>query len=86
MSESIYFICAVTSAFCAFLLIRGYRRHPGPVLFWCSLYFVCQTVANVVLVVDIVFLPNVDMSLARRLIMGLGTVTFLMGLIWEAGR
>lgn len=86
MSESIYFICALTSAFCAFLLLRGYRRRPNAVLFWASLYFLCQTATNVLLVIDLVFLPNVDMSMLRRFVTMIGTALFLLGLIWEADR
>ena len=86
MSESIYFICALTSAFCALLLIRGYRRRPSVVLFWSSVYFLCQAATNILLVVDLVFLPNIDMSMFRRFLTMIGTVTFLLGLIWEADR
>lgn len=86
MSESIYFICALTSGFCAFLLIRGYCRRPSAVLFWSSVYFLCQAATNIVLVVDLVLLPTVDMSMFRRFLTMIGTVTFLLGLIWETDR
>jgi hypothetical protein len=37
-------------------------------------------------VIDLVLLPTMDMSMFRRFLTMIGTVTFLLGLIWETDR
>jgi hypothetical protein len=83
MSELIYFICAGASAFCAFLLIRGYFRRRTRLLFWSSVYFCGQTIANLLLVLDLVVFPDVNMALARRVVAVVTTGLFLFALIAE---
>jgi hypothetical protein len=83
MSEIIYFFCAITSAFCAVLLIRGYRLRKSRLLFWSSLYFCGQALTNALLVLDLVVLPEMDMSFMRRLVTFSATTLFLMALIGE---
>lgn len=81
----IYLLCALTSAICALLLYRGFRRSKSRLLLWAGLCFVGLTAENMLIFLDVIVFPDVDMSLPRRLV-GLASVMLLLfGLIWESG-
>jgi len=86
MAEAVYVLCALTSAACAALLLRGYRRSGHRLLFWSGLCFVALFFNNVFLVLDKVIYPGpqLDLSLVRTLCALLGVGTLLYGLIWES--
>ena len=46
----IYLLCVVTSAGCAVLLMRAYRRVRSPVLFWTGLSLILLTLNNLLVV------------------------------------
>ena len=39
MAETVYILCALTSVFCAVLLMRSYRRQRTRLLLWSTLCF-----------------------------------------------
>ena len=83
MSAVIYSLCALTALLCAILLLRAYARTRTRLLFWSGLCFVGLTASNIVLVLDRVVLPLVDLSTAR---LGVGLVALLLliyGLVME---
>lgn len=84
MAEVVYILCGLTSIVCSALLLRQYRLRPGRLLFWSAGCFVCLAISNVLLFVDMVLLPNVDLAALRNGIMLLGIVMLLSALIWEA--
>jgi hypothetical protein len=79
----IYFMCAGTSAACAILLLRGYSRSKVDLLLWSALCFVGLGIANTLLVVDLVFVPQISFFLARNVITLAALCVLLYGLIWE---
>ena len=81
--DAIYIACAATSLLCALLLLRGYRTARSPLLFWASICFFCFTVNNVLLFIDVIVVPQVDLFLARSLAALAGFCALLYGLIWE---
>jgi hypothetical protein len=84
MAGVVYTLCALTALLCANLLLRTYRRSRYQLLLWSGLCFVGLTVNNLMLVVDKLFLPWVDLS-SWRLVPGLlGMLVLLYGLIWHA--
>jgi hypothetical protein len=83
MAQLVYILCGLTSLFCALLLLRQYRYSKSRLLFWSALCFICFTITNVLLFVDIVIFPEVDLSVYRSGISLLGVVMLLFGLIWE---
>ena len=83
MGELVYILCGVTSVGCAVLLLRQYRLTRGKLLFWSAGCFFCFAVTNVLLFVDLVLLPGIDLSLLRSLITLGGIVMLLAVLIWE---
>lgn len=84
MATSVYVLCMVTSAFCAVLLLREYRRTRARLLLWSSLSFVGWAANNAMVFMDLVVLPGVDLSLVRS-VTALAAVSLLLyGLIWDA--
>ena len=84
MAEAVYLLCAVTSAACAFLLIRSYRGNRIRLLFWSAFCFVALAVNNALVFVDLVVVPEIDLFLLRAGVALVGLGGILFALIWEA--
>ena len=83
MAEAVYLLCAGTSLMCAWLLVRGYRRTRVRLLFWTATCFVGLSVNNALLFVDLVMVPDIDLSVWRGLTALASLGLLLFGLIWE---
>jgi hypothetical protein len=84
MAEAVYMLCALTSLFCAVLLIRSFRRQRSRLLLWSSLCFVGLAANNALLVVDLMVVPEVDLSAVRTSVAAAALLLLLIGLIWES--
>ena len=84
MAEWVYALCAITCVVCAVLLLRGYGSSRTRLLFWASLCFLGFAVNNILLFVDLILLPQVDLFFWRTVPALVGVVLFLYGLIWES--
>lgn len=83
MAEAVYVLCALTSALCAALLLRGFLRSRTRLLFWSSLCFMGLALNNVLLFVDLVMVPDLDLALVRTGTAFTALGVLLFGLIWE---
>lgn len=83
MAVAVYVFCALTSLACAALLVRGYLKSRHRLLLWSSLCFVCLAAQNVMLFVDLVIVPEIDLQLWRGAPGLIGLCLFLGALIWE---
>jgi hypothetical protein len=83
MAAVIYSLCALTCIVCAVMLFRSYRLSGGRLIFWSGLCFVGLTISNLLLVLDRLVLPTVDLSTPRLLSAFVGLLLLLYGLIWE---
>lgn len=79
----VYALCAITSAVCAVLLWRVHRRSGAPLLLWSTLSFALWTASSVVLFVDQVLVPMVDLSVYRAGLSAAAVLVLLVGLIWD---
>jgi hypothetical protein len=84
MSVAVYILCAVTSAACAVMLLRGYSRNGVPLLRWSGLCFAGLALNNILLFIDINVVPDIDLSLIRTIPALVGLAFLLYGLIWDA--
>jgi hypothetical protein len=84
MAAFVYILCAVTSVVCAVLLLRAARRTPNRLLFWSGNSFIALALANILLFVDLIMVPNYDLLLLRNIATFCGEAMLLYGLIWEA--
>jgi Family of unknown function (DUF5985) len=76
-------LCFLTSLSCCLLLIRSYRRSKSKVLLWTAACFVLLAIDNLLVVIDMVLLPNVDLSVPRLLANLLAVSTLSIGFILE---
>jgi hypothetical protein len=83
MATLVYVLCALTSAACAVLLLRGYLRGRVRLLLWVGLCFIGLALNNVLLFVDVRMVPAVDLSLWRSLPALAGLLVLIFGLVWE---
>jgi hypothetical protein len=83
MASSVYVLCALTSLACALLLLRGYARRGVRLLLWSGLGFVGFTLGNIMLVLDLVVLPERDLSIYRSAPVLAGLAVLLYGLVWD---
>jgi hypothetical protein len=84
MAETIYVLCALTSAACAVLLARGWKRTRVRLLFWSALCFAGLALNNVLLFVDLVLLPSdFDLAVPRNLTALAAMSVLVVGLVLE---
>jgi hypothetical protein len=79
----VYFLCFLASGCCGFLLVRSYLVNRTKLLLWSAICFVFLALNNFFLVLDLVFLPDVDLSVIRGLLALTAVSTLLYGFIWE---
>ncbi|HYC38398.1 MAG TPA: DUF5985 family protein [Usitatibacter sp.] len=84
MAALIYSLCALTSLVCAVLLLRGFQQSRMHLLLWSGLCFACLTVSNVLLVLDRIVFPDVNLTPARLIAALAGLLLLVFGLIWES--
>jgi len=83
MAEAVYTLCALTSFLCAVLLVQSWRRTRARILLWSSLCFVGLAANNLLLLIDLVFVPDVDLARMRAVTATGALAVLVTGLIWE---
>jgi hypothetical protein len=84
MAIAIYSLCALTALTCTLLLLQAYRRGRYRLLLWSSLCFAGLTLNNILLVIDKIVLPLVDLSILRTFVSLVAMTVLLYGLIWDS--
>jgi hypothetical protein len=80
----VYALCGVASTICALLVLRSWRATRQRLQLFIGASFVGLAVNNVMLIVDLVLLPSVDLALVRSITSLLASAGLLFALIWEA--
>ena len=84
IAESIYLLCGITSLVAAGMLLRHYRQRRTQLLLWSAVAFGGLAVNNVLLFVDLVMVPEADLSLYRTAAGAMAMLALVYGLVWEA--
>lgn len=84
MAGLVYILCGGTCLLCAAMLLRSYAKNHVRLLFWSGLCFLGLMLENFLLYVDVVLVPDVDLSLWRKLPGFVALVLLLFGLIWDS--
>lgn len=84
MEPVVYLLGIVTTLASAVLLLRGYFQGKKRLLLWSGLCFAGLTVSNLLVFIDLVLLPNVDLNLFRLTTAAAAMILLLFGLIWES--
>ena len=83
MAAFVYILCSVTCLLCCALLFKRYRISRAYLLLRSAIAFLCFTVANILLFIDLILVPNVDLTLWRNLVTLAGVLVLLAALISE---
>lgn len=83
MKDVAYILCTLVSLLCAGLLLRGYFHGRHRLLLWSGLCFAGLAIANGLVFLDLVMLPNVDLYPLRLAVTAAAVLTLLTGLLWE---
>lgn len=86
MPQLVYGLCVLTSAICAVLLVRSWRRSRQPLLLWSGCCFSLLAANNLLLFLDRLVLQGIDLGPARVATALLGVGVLLYGFIWEVDR
>ncbi|HEY3917335.1 MAG TPA: DUF5985 family protein [Stellaceae bacterium] len=79
----VYILCFLTSLVAMWLLLRGYWRNGSRLLLWSAIAFIAFAVNNLLLFMDIVLLPNLDLRGIRAITALIGVAILLYAFIWE---
>jgi len=79
----VYVLCFVTSTACAWLLGRSYARTRARLLLWSSASFVFLAGNNLLLVLDVMVFPDVDLRTGRLLFSLTAVAVLIFGFIWD---
>jgi hypothetical protein len=83
MAELTYVLCALASIFCAWLLIRNYLRTRLRLALLACICFAGLALNNILLFVDLVMTPDVDLRIPRALIALVAVGVLVFGLVLE---
>ena len=79
-ASTVYILCLLSSAACAWLLIRSYVRSRTLLLLWSAASFLLLALNNLLVVVDLLVTPSVDMTIAREL----SSLAAVLVLLWTS--
>lgn len=84
MAELVYVLCALTCLVCMLLLAQGYRRSRMRLLAWSTACFAGLFLNNVLVVIDLVLVPEADLEWIRGAVAYVAVAVMAAGLIWES--
>jgi hypothetical protein len=82
MAEAVYIACATTALLCAVLLVRAFLRTRTALLLWSAICFAGLAASNVLVFVDLILVPQIDLSLIRAALSAVSTLALAAGLMW----
>lgn len=82
----VYSLCFLTSSACAWLLGRSFGRTGARLLLWSSLCFGLLAANNLLLIIDLLLVPGVDLRLGRLLLSLAAASVLLFGFVWDLER
>jgi len=83
MATAIYTLNTLTALVCTYLLLRAYARSRYRLLLWSGICFAGLSFNNVLLVLDKLVFPLVDLSVWRTSVALVAMAVLLYGMIWD---
>jgi hypothetical protein len=83
LQSGVYVLCFLTSFGAMLLLLRSYMQNRSRLLLWSALAFVAFALNNLLLLLDIIVLPSVDLRFPRTATAFIGIAVLLYAFIWE---
>ncbi|MGC2298058.1 MAG: DUF5985 family protein [Acidobacteriaceae bacterium] len=83
IAPAVYIFGFLVTLSCGVLLARAYAAGRKRLLLWSAVCFFGLALSNLMVFIDLVLLPNVDLYLVRLLTAAAAMLILLYGLIWE---
>ena len=83
LPELVYILCAITALSCTLLLLRAWLSQRVRLLLWSAVCFLGLTIENVLLFVDMVILPEINLAMLRNAIALAGLLCLVLALILD---
>lgn len=80
---AVYLLCFATSAACAILLARSYRRTGARLLLWSALCFLFLAGNNLAVIVDLLLIPDISLQIPRLVLSVCAVSVLLFGFILD---
>ena len=80
---TVYLLCFATSAACALLLARSYFASRARLLLWSAICFLFLAANNLVVVVDMLMIPEISFRVLRLLLALAAVSVLLFGFVWD---
>ena len=80
---AVYILCFLTSLACGLLLYRNFRRTAARLLMWSALCFLLLAANNLVVIIDLLILPDLDLRLLRIGFSLAAVSVLLFGFVWD---
>jgi len=80
---AVFVLIFVTCVVCLVLLVIAYRRTHMRLLLWSAICFVFLAINSMLIVLDLLLLPNVDLQLYRHIATLAAVSVLLFGFIWD---
>jgi len=80
----VYILCFATCTACAALVARAWFRRRTELLMWTAMSLVFLALNNLLVIADLLILPDLDLSIWRQLAALAAGATLIVGFIWEA--
>lgn len=81
----VYALCLATSAACAWLLARTWRRTGAWLLLWSASCFALLALNNLFVILDLLVIQTVDLGLVRVSLSLAAVAVLLFGFVWNLG-
>ena len=82
-AATVYLLCFIGSALCAYLLVTAFRRSSEKLLLWSAICFCLLAVNNLLVCLDILVLRDLDLTALRSLTSLAAVAVLLYGFVWE---
>ncbi len=83
MAPAVYILGFLVTLACGVLLFRAYSSVGKRLLLWSAICFCGLAISNLLVFVDLVLLPQIDLYPLRLITAAASMLILLYGLIWE---
>lgn len=83
IAPAVYIFGFLVTLACGVLLFRAYAAVRKRLLLWSAICFCGLAISNLLVFIDLVLLPTVDLYLLRLITAAIAMLLLLYGLIWE---
>lgn len=82
-APTVYLLCFIGSALCAYLLVSAFRRSSEKLLLWSAICFCLLAFNNLLVFLDIIVLPDWNLTALRTLTSLAAVSALIYAFVWE---